>query len=224
VLIRQYSRRLIMKKSGIFEFPEGSAERVIAHARFQQSRGRNLSMSFGREKNPLKALKAAQIALAAAQKAAASPKFSKEFHISDVLSITTGRLMSTRHMEGIYDILNYMTQDNLFTHQLPRAGDECKPWILFQHPDLDSPEMHFALGELVEMLETPSGKAEPDKLILGWLSKITSGQYGIKIDEMLSIEPLYPEDHEVRDPLEEAREMAPHAVIIGIELDPDDED
>lgn len=212
-----------MKKSGIFKFPEGSAERVIAHARFQRSRGRNLSMSFGREKNPLKALKAAQAAMAEADKATAS-KFSKEFHISDILSITTGRLVSTRHMEGVYDILNYMTQDNLFTHQLPRAGEECKPWILFQHPDLDSPEMHFALGELVEMLETPSGEAEPDKLILGWLSKITSGQYGIKIAEMLPIEPLYPEDHEVRDPLEEAREMAPHAQILTVRLDPDDED
>jgi len=32
-----------------------------------------------------------------------------EFHISDVLSITTGRLVSSRKMEGIYKILNHMT-------------------------------------------------------------------------------------------------------------------
>jgi hypothetical protein len=29
----------------------------------------------------------------------------KQFHISDVLSITTGRLVSTRHMTGVYDLL-----------------------------------------------------------------------------------------------------------------------
>lgn len=60
----------------------------------------------------------------------------KLFHISDVLSITTGRLVSTRHMQGVYEILNYMTGENLYTHQLPRASRECAPAILAAHPDL----------------------------------------------------------------------------------------
>jgi len=60
----------------------------------------------------------------------------KQFHISGVLSVTTGHLVSPRHMDGIYDILNFMTGDNLFTHQLPRASDECKPYLLKQHPQL----------------------------------------------------------------------------------------
>ena len=47
---------------------------------------------------------------------------SKRFHISDILSITTGRLVATRHVEGIYDILGFMTGEELFTHQLPRAS------------------------------------------------------------------------------------------------------
>ncbi len=62
----------------------------------------------------------------------------REFHLSDVLSITTGRLVSLRHMEGEYDVLNFMTDDNLSTHQLPRAADECKPELLKQHPQLCS--------------------------------------------------------------------------------------
>lgn len=33
----------------------------------------------------------------------------RQFHISDILTITSGRLVSSRHMDGIYDILNYMT-------------------------------------------------------------------------------------------------------------------
>ena len=60
----------------------------------------------------------------------------KKFHLGDVLSITTGRLVSPRHMDGVYDILNFMTGDNLFTHQLPRASDECKPHLLAQFPQL----------------------------------------------------------------------------------------
>lgn len=61
---------------------------------------------------------------------------SRTFHLSDILSITTGRMVSTRHMEGIYDILNFMTHDNLSTHQLGRASNECKPALLAQHPQL----------------------------------------------------------------------------------------
>lgn len=60
----------------------------------------------------------------------------KDFHLGDVLSITTGVLVSFRSMEGIYDILNFMTGDDLFTHQLPRATDECKPHLLEQFPEL----------------------------------------------------------------------------------------
>lgn len=45
----------------------------------------------------------------------------KTFHLGDILTITTGRLVSPRHMEGVYDILNWMTgEDLLVTHQIPR--------------------------------------------------------------------------------------------------------
>jgi hypothetical protein len=60
----------------------------------------------------------------------------KQFHISDVLTITTGRLVSTRHMDGVYDILNWMTGESLYTHQLPRASRECAPALLAQFPAL----------------------------------------------------------------------------------------
>ena len=60
----------------------------------------------------------------------------RTFHIGDILTITTGRLVSPRHVDGIYDILNFMTGDNLFTHQLPRGMDECAPSLREQFPDL----------------------------------------------------------------------------------------
>lgn len=60
----------------------------------------------------------------------------RAFDLADVLTVTTGRLLSPRHMEGVYDILNFLTGDSLFTHQLPRACDFCAPLVLEQHPDL----------------------------------------------------------------------------------------
>lgn len=69
----------------------------------------------------------------------------REFYLGDILSITTDRLVSPRKMDGVYEILNYMTGDDLFTHQLPRAADECAPELLRQHPqlaDVDASSVH----------------------------------------------------------------------------------
>lgn len=60
----------------------------------------------------------------------------RDFDISDVLSVTTGILVSTRRIDGIYDILGFMSGESLFTHQLPRVGREAAPVILKQHPQL----------------------------------------------------------------------------------------
>ena len=60
----------------------------------------------------------------------------KQFHLGDVLSITTGKLVSPRLTHGIYDSLNYMTGENLFTHQLPRACKISRPYLLKQFPQL----------------------------------------------------------------------------------------
>jgi hypothetical protein len=67
----------------------------------------------------------------------------EQFALGDVLSITTDCLVSRDHIGGVYRILNYMTGDNLFTHQLPRAAEECKPALLAQHPrlaEVETPE------------------------------------------------------------------------------------
>ncbi len=136
---------------------------------------------------------------------------SKEFHLGTILSITTGRLLSPDGIGGVYEILNYMTGDNLFTHQLPRASRECEPWLLRQHPRLDSGEMQFAIGELIEMLKTPSGSAEPDLLAKGWLAKQTA-IYG----ETLPVEPIPADDHERIHPLDELERMAPGKTVVVV--------
>ena len=74
-------------------------------------------------------------------------------------------------MESVYDVLNFMTGDTLFTHQLPRARGECKPYLLKQFPQLATPEMESEVAELVEMLKTTSDEDENDKLVAEWLAK-----------------------------------------------------
>ena len=59
-----------------------------------------------------------------------------KFHIGDVVSVTTGKLLSPRKMEGIYEILDFLTGDSLYTHELPFASKFTKPYLLSQHPEL----------------------------------------------------------------------------------------
>jgi len=139
----------------------------------------------------------------------------KDFHISDVLSITDGRLLSVNGMDGLYKILDYMTDEKLFTHQLPRASKVCAPAILQQHPILQSGEMQFALGELTAMLASTLDD-DKERLILGWLSKLTSGKYGIDVPEFLVISPIT--NYERKNPLTELAEMVPEEKIIPVIL------
>ena len=44
------------------------------------------------------------------------------YDLGTVLSVTTGTLLTK--IGNVYKILNYMTGDNLFTHQLPRVSKE----------------------------------------------------------------------------------------------------
>jgi hypothetical protein len=110
----------------------------------------------------------------------------RDFHIGDVLSVTTGKLVSPRHVDGLYDLLGYMTGESLMTHQLPRASDQCRPEILRQHPDL----------ERVEVPETVKDEAT----CLSWLLGIS-----LLTGETRSIAPLI--GHVGQDPIEEACDL-----------------
>lgn len=135
----------------------------------------------------------------------------KQFHLGDVLSITTGRLVSPRHIDGVYDILNFMTGDNLFTHQLPRASDECKPYLVEQFPQLARAEMDSALAELDDALKSKTGKADVEKIVASWLAKQVA-----KFGEMFEVKPIPTDAHEVKNPIAEAAEMmgGPEKVIV----------
>ena len=80
----------------------------------------------------------------------------RAFHLSDILSVTHDRLFSTRHMDGVYDICNFLTQDDLYTHQLPRVHDECRAHLLSLHPQLN--ELPLLTDSEIASMKTARGE------------------------------------------------------------------
>ncbi|WP_328313061.1 hypothetical protein OG432_24280 [Streptomyces sp. NBC_00442] len=58
--------------------------------------------------------------------------------LADVLTITTDRMLSHRHMDGLYDLLRHMTGQDVYTHQLSAVADACIPALTAQHPFLST--------------------------------------------------------------------------------------
>ena len=112
------------------------------------------------------------------------------FTLGDVLSVTTGRLMSRTGIDGVYRILSHMTGDNMYTHALPRAADECRPFLAEAFPAL-------AGIEIPEFEDT-------DRL-WDWLAA-AEAEYGNEFD----VEPIPAADHTVIDPIDEAAMLKRH--------------
>ncbi len=106
----------------------------------------------------------------------------QSFHIGDILTVVHGKLVSLDHIDGFYRILNYMTRDNLLTHQLVRASRECRPHLLRQHPQLETVDASSVTGDNWRE----------------WLDKQVA-LYG----ETLPVEPIPQDDHDRVAPYDE---------------------
>ena len=108
----------------------------------------------------------------------------REFSLGAFLSVTSGILLCD--MEELTDMLCFLCQDNLFTHQLPRAIDECRPYLLAKFPFLSD---LAGAGELSS-------------------DSFTAALYQAEIEhgESLSIDPMPIGMHRVVHPVEEAIE------------------
>jgi len=92
---------------------------------------------------------------------------SRDFDLGDILSITTGALVSPRHIDGVYDILDYMTGDQLFTHQLPRAATTCQGPLLAQHPQLADVQLCEFTGSNEDRKRQVDAWLQAQKVIYG---------------------------------------------------------
>lgn len=125
----------------------------------------------------------------------------KRFHIGDILTITTARLVSLDHLDGVYSLLGWMVDEDLMTHQLPRVSDECEPFLRDLYPDLAAIDASDV---------TLTCEAE----LVTWLASLEP-KYGTHRDV-----PRLPRvDHTEIDPRDELRMMRPDAEIIEIRGD-----
>jgi hypothetical protein len=131
---------------------------------------------------------------------------SRRFHIGDILSITTGRLTSPRGIDGIYDILGYMTEDSPFTTQLGRFAEECTPYLERQLGEAIKP--HSEVPETII-----------DRLSLyKWLYSVTEGMNG---DPFLKVSKVGEKDHAVMDAITElGMDHGPKIMKKVIQIDP----
>ena len=117
----------------------------------------------------------------------------KDFDLGTVLSITHGYLLAPNGIEGVYDILNYMTNSSLWTHQLPSAARKCAPVIFAQHP--------WLRGVKVESIDRDN-----------WLARLADlkAAHG----ETVALEPLPPDDQLATNPFRDIPEGVPVIPII----------
>lgn len=56
----------------------------------------------------------------------------KKFHLGDILSITTGTLLSTEKvpMDGVFNILNFISNDDIPLSMLPLAAEKYTPLLI----------------------------------------------------------------------------------------------
>lgn len=135
----------------------------------------------------------------------------KQFHLGTIVTITAGLLVAPKLMEDVYDICNYMTGDNLFTHQLPRAAREIKPLIQDQLP-FTKQENFLSTCEVLDLrlqeCSTQSAKAE---YIADWMR--------LAIDWFGEYHVLTPRSGLVthKDPITELYEMVPAEKVIVLD-------
>jgi hypothetical protein len=140
----------------------------------------------------------------------------KNFSLRTILTATTGILLTKSKGErdngigDLHELFGWMTDDQPFTHQLGRFGEECKPWLYRWFPELEGCETETRLKYLDRHIEAAGSK--PDVGIDIWVTFLKTVIPTLK--DSYDVPRIPRDDHTFKDPVEELREMAPHAKII----------
>lgn len=114
---------------------------------------------------------------------------SKRFTLGAVLSVTTGKLLCP--FDELHEFLDYLTGQNLFTHQLPRAADSGAPYIFSIYPEV----------EFTDVPKIEGTKEEREEQVKKFLDYLIQSGY----QKEYEFEPM--EDFEAKDPFQELIEM-----------------
>ena len=122
----------------------------------------------------------------------------RTFTLGQILSITTGYLLAENQIKDVYEIVDYLTGVQHWTHQLPRACKVCRVEVFKQHPEL-------------EKVDTSDYQKEKWK---EWLAK----QREI-FGDSFELTPMPPGEYEAVNPVKEAVEMVGEdkVLLVGIQ-------
>lgn len=122
----------------------------------------------------------------------------KDFPTLDALSAITGSLVSPKGIGCVYEVLNFMTGENLYTHQLPRVSKEAQAFMCKRLPALVA-----TCAEAKQVTRENYRQWQAT-----WLAR-----HG----ETLTVARMGIEDHEPIDPLSELAEKVPpdRRIVVG---------
>lgn len=132
----------------------------------------------------------------------------KRFDLRDILTVTTGRLLTKATPDGfngidkLYAILDWMTGDEVFTHQLGRFSKECKPYLLQWFPELAQADGR--LDRLDELVAADLTK-QKQEAVSTWLTELKAMFPALK--DVYEVPKIPRDDHDVIDPLTELIDM-----------------
>jgi hypothetical protein len=132
----------------------------------------------------------------------------KQFGLRTLLTVTTGRLLTESQEPGdngigrLYELLGWMTDDTPFTHQLPRLGEECKPWLFRWFPELACLSNPPALERLDDWLKSSHGAGIGISL---WLVE-QKGMFP-NVKDVYDVPRIPADDHVRKHPYDELVEM-----------------
>lgn len=125
----------------------------------------------------------------------------RKFHLGDVLSVATYRVVAPAGIEGIRKILEFMTNDMVFASQISRFLEECKPHLLKQYPQFASPQIDPDLADLDRLLKTVKPSARR-RTAMAWLRRMVA-----KHGEFLSVKRIPARSHMRRNAVAELMEQ-----------------
>lgn len=73
----------------------------------------------------------------------------QKFKLGAVLSVTTGYLLC--EIGELYKILNFITKQDLYTHQLPRAAEYAKVHISIAYPGIEDTQVPDGLRTMEQV-------------------------------------------------------------------------
>lgn len=121
----------------------------------------------------------------------------RSFHLGDLVSVATGRLVSPDGLAGVCAVCDFVTGQETMLHQIPRVLREITPILVEQLP---------WLGEIV-VPDWVDDRESANR----WLIQVAA-KYGKRHD----VRALPAGEYVGRDPLAELQEMMPHARITPI--------